>query len=62
MAHCMNPGVDDRWTCPECYEELGCPGVDEEHPCPNCGEMVLTTLQHQPVCVSVTAQDKEDYV
>lgn len=45
-----NPGVDDRWTCPNCYaDHLG--GEDEIVKCA-CGATLELTIEQQPVCVA----------
>lgn len=48
---CSNPGVTDRWTCPGCYDELGCVG-EGEHVCPGCNRKVRCYLESQPVCTT----------
>lgn len=50
-TECSNPGHDDRWTCPGCYEELGDIGIGR-HDCPKCGRTLQTSVEMQPVCVT----------
>ena len=56
---CSNPGFDDRWTCPGCYDDL-----EIKEPgniiCKKCGSSVDCKLEYQPVCKSELAESEED--
>jgi len=45
----MNPGVDDRWTCPNCYADHVYASDGDEVDC-DCGATLRLTVQQQPVC------------
>lgn len=52
-----NPGHDDRWTCPGCYQDLATHS-EGTFTCENCERQVECTLDSQPVCrASLVGED-----
>lgn len=45
---CTNPGWDDRFTTPCCYEDFHDNDLTE---CPNCGAPIWCSIESQPVAV-----------
>lgn len=45
-----NPGVDDRWTCPNCYHDITGQGDGDTITCPACRCTLKLTVEEQPVC------------
>ena len=54
---CANPNIEDQWTCPGCYADLGGIGVGD-HTCLSCGRALSCSLEHLPVCIT-TLSDRE---
>lgn len=52
-------GIDDRWTCPNCYEDhegnLGGKTID----C-SCGARLELTVDYEPVCRATCIDPDED--
>lgn len=44
-------GIDDRWTCPNCYADHVGSLEDETVECV-CGATLKLTIRHDPVCVA----------
>jgi hypothetical protein len=51
QQECSNPGYDDHWTCPGCYEDLPTRRTGTVT-CTGCDRKVECTLDTQPVCVA----------
>lgn len=50
---CTNPGQDERFTTPCCYED-----VDESATeCPKCGAPIECTVEQEPVAVCTIRED-----
>lgn len=47
-----NPGVDDRWTCPNCYADQIGYDLDGATIVCSCGATLELTIEQQPVCVA----------
>jgi hypothetical protein len=46
-----NPGHDDRWTCPSCYQDM--PNKTQGTlVCPNCKFTIECSIEQQSVCVA----------
>jgi len=56
---CTNPGVDDRWTCPNCYADHTGSLEDETVDC-DCGARLELTIEQQPVCVATCIDPEEE--
>lgn len=54
-----NPGVDDRWTCPNCYADHVYQSEDEVIDC-SCGARLKLTIEQQPVCVATCVDPEEE--
>lgn len=61
---CSNLGFYDRWTCPECYNELGdVPKARTKSAiikCDSCGKNVRCSLEYEPSCRSTIVLDGEE--
>jgi hypothetical protein len=55
---CSNPGYDDRWTCPACYQDL--PTKQEGTFTCDCGHKVSCTLDMHPVCIASLVTETPD--
>lgn len=53
---CSNPGQDERFTTPCCYEDI----TDDVDTCPKCGRTVVCEVEYQPVAVCRLAEDEEE--
>lgn len=42
-------GIDDRWTCPNCYADHVYASDGDEIEC-DCGATLSLTIEHEPVC------------
>jgi hypothetical protein len=61
-SDCKNPGVDDRFTCPGCYGDLGGREGDIVQ-CDACEAVVHLSVEQQPVAVAslIPIADADDF-
>mgnify|MGYP001060213772 CR=1 FL=1 len=58
-TRCTNPGLEDRFTCPGCYEDhFGDP--EEITRCEKCKRKLRCSIETQPVAVCELAEDDEE--
>lgn len=54
-----SPGIDDRWTCPNCYEDHEGRLEGKTVDC-SCGARLKLTIHHEPVCHAECVDPDED--
>jgi hypothetical protein len=55
-----NPGVDDRFTCPNCYEDHTGILEDTARACDGCGVTLRFSVEQQPVAVCEIVEGEDD--
>lgn len=58
---CSNPGRDDHFTCPGCYDDVPSSG-GEIVECSGCGAWLRTEIEQQPVATArmIRRDDTDD--
>lgn len=52
-------GIDDRWTCPNCYADHLDYSDGDTVDC-DCGAKLKLTIEYQPVCHAECVEDDDD--